>query len=76
MARGTRLTTSGPVALTVASMASAQLGDAWSVSLIATTGAAGAAAALTPCPLVCRRCAQKREQDDSRGVDPSAGRRP
>lgn len=43
IARGNRLTTSGPVALTVVSMASVQLGDAWSVSLIATTGAAGAA---------------------------------
>ncbi|WP_250004796.1 DMT family transporter [Actinoplanes sp. M2I2] len=42
-ARGNRLTTRGPVALTVVSMASVQLGDAWSVSLVATTGAAGAA---------------------------------
>jgi predicted kinase len=34
------------------------------------------AAALTPCPLVCRRCAQKREQDAaSGGVDISNGRR-
>ncbi|WP_250032397.1 EamA family transporter [Paractinoplanes maris] len=43
MARGSHLTTSGPVVLTVVSMTSVQLGDAWSVSLVATTGAAGAA---------------------------------
>ena len=34
------------------------------------------AAALTPCPLVCRRCAQKREQVASGGVGISNGRCP
>jgi inner membrane transporter RhtA len=42
-APGIRLATTGPVALTVLSMASVQLSDAWSVTVLGTVGAFGTA---------------------------------